>query len=256
MLTRKQYDLLMFIHGRIRESGVSPSFDEMKEALELKSKSGIHRLITALEERGYIRRLPHRARALEVVRLPENLSQPHPPRSGPHLSVVGGDRVDPIGSRGGGLSGGLGGRSAIGEIDRTDREHAVSGGSGQDVPLIGRIAAGVPIEALQNPSSAVSVPSAMLSPGAEHFALEVKGDSMIDAGIHEGDLVVIRRQETAQNGDVVVALVEGAEATLKRFRRKGGAIALEAANPSYETRVYGANQVQIQGRLVGLVRAY
>ncbi len=261
MLTRKQHDLLMFIHGRIRETGVSPSFDEMKEALTLKSKSGIHRLITALEERGYIRRLPHRARALEVLRLPENVtpsSRPlgAPGPSGPHLSVVGGERAGPLGYR----------RDPV--VERDPRRLGLSGApsdfgradegrpDSQEVPLIGRIAAGVPIEALQNPTNQIAVPAMMLSGGAEHFALEVKGDSMIDAGIHEGDLVVIRRQETAQNGEVVVALVDGGEATLKRLRRKGGAIALEAANPNYETRVYGADQVQIQGRLVGLVRLY
>lgn len=243
MLTRKQYDLLMFIHTRIQKTGVSPSFDEMKEALELKSKSGIHRLITALEERGYIRRLPHRARALEVTKLPENIAPSQPARAGtPHLSIVTSDRdsAPP--------------RPRLREArpaPTPPREAAT-----EEVPLIGRIAAGTPIEALQNPLSQVAVPHLMMSSGSEHFALEVKGDSMVDAGIHDGDIVVIQKQATAQNGDVVVALVDGEEATLKRLRKGGGAIALEAANPAYETRVYGADRVEIQGRLVGLMRNY
>ncbi len=255
MLTRKQYDLLMFIHDRIQSDGVSPSFDEMKDALELKSKSGIHRLITALEERGYIRRLPHRARALEVLRLPENVASDQasvgrapsagPSLGGPHLSVVSGAKSAPVVGRGGRLG-------AARDAGRDERERERSG----EVPVIGRIAAGAPIEALQNPLNSVDAPSAMLAPGAEHFALEVRGDSMIDAGIHDGDIVVIRKQATAANGDVVVALVDDSEATLKRLRRKGGVVALEAANAAYETRVYGADQVKVQGRLVGLIRIY
>ncbi|MEL6278594.1 MAG: transcriptional repressor LexA [Pseudomonadota bacterium] len=242
MLTRKQYDLLMFIHTRVNQSGVSPSFDEMKDALDLRSKSGIHRLITALEERGYIRRLPHRARALEVVKLPENMT--HKQRTGaPHLSVVSGDLDDapaeqplkPAGSR---------------PLEADFR------GSVSEVELVGRIAAGQPIEALENSLNRIGVPSMMMGSGSEHFALEVKGDSMIDEGIHDGDYVVIEKRDTAQNGDIVVALIEGQEATLKRLRRKGGAIALEAANPAYETQIYAAEKVQIQGRLVGLMRSY
>lgn len=244
MLTRKQYDLLMFIHTRIQQSGVSPSFDEMKEALELKSKSGIHRLITALEERGYIRRLPHRARALEVLRLPENMAPAQPPRAGaPHLSVVTGDRDQPVVGR------------ALRQRPSRAPEPEVKP-SAAEVPLIGRIAAGTPIEALQNPSNHIGVPALMTAAGSEHFALEVKGDSMIDAGIHDGDIVVIQKQSTGQTGEIVVALVDGEEATLKRLRKKGGAIALEAANQAYETRVYGADRVQVQGKLVGLIRTY
>ncbi len=227
MLTRKQYDLLRFIHARTQRDGVAPSFDEMKEALDLRSKSGIHRLITALEERGFIRRLAHRARAIEVVKLPENMEQPR--RAFTPTVVQGG-----------------GGRAEV----RVD-------GAARSVPLVGRIAAGVPIEALQQNDRRLGVPADMLSPGAEHFALEVRGDSMIEAGILDGDLVVIRRQDAADSGDIVVALIEDHEATLKRLRHhKGGRVALEAANPAYETRILGADQVRIQGRLVGLVRTY
>lgn len=238
MLTRKQYDLLMFIHKRVQRDGVSPSFDEMKAALDLRSKSGIHRLITALEERGFIRRLPHRARAIEITRLPENMGQG---RGGFRPSVIEGDRgraasADAIA--------GLGGRPV-------DEEREV-----RTVPLIGRIAAGLPIEALQQGAVQIGVPSSMTSASGEHYALEVKGDSMIDAGIQEGDVVVVRRQSTANTGDIVVALIDDHEATLKRLRRKGGAIALEAANPAYETRLYRSDQVKIQGRMVGLIRTY
>lgn len=240
MLTKKQHDLLMFIHNRVQKDGVSPSFDEMKAALDLRSKSGIHRLITALEERGFIRRLPHRARAIEILRLPENVTEP-PARGGFRPSVIDGDlgrpsEADAIAS--------LGGQQV------SEETGAVS------VPLIGRIAAGVPIEALQHGASQIGVPSMMMSSSGEHYALEVKGDSMIDAGIHEGDVVVVQRQSTANNGDIVVALIEDHEATLKRLRRKGGAIALEAANPAYGTRLYRADQVKIQGRMVGLIRTY
>jgi repressor LexA len=231
MLTRKQYDLLMFIHARTQRDGVSPSFDEMKEALDLRSKSGIHRLITALEERGFIRRLAHRARAIEVVRLPDNSADR--PRRGFTPAVIEGD---------------LGNKSA--ETRRT----AAKGG---DIPLIGRIAAGLPIEAIERADATMTVPESMIVPGAEHFALEVRGDSMVDAGILHGDIVVIRRQDTADNGAIVVALIGEQEATLKRLRRQsGGRIALEAANPAYETRIFGADQVRIQGRLVGLIRTY
>ena len=240
MLTKKQYDLLLFIHRRVQRDGVSPSFDEMKEALDLRSKSGIHRLITALEERGYIRRMAHRARAVEIIRLPENIEAARNAR-GFQPSVIEGDL-------GRGEAGGLG----LARIGARVAEAGVAGA----VPLVGRIAAGTPIEALEHGGQSVGVPGQMLSPGDEHYALEVKGDSMIDAGIFEGDIVVIRRQDTANNGDIVVALIDDHEATLKRLRRKGGAIALEAANPAYGTRVYRSDQVRIQGRMVGLIRTY
>ncbi len=239
MLTKKQYELLLLIHNRIQESGVSPSFEEMKEALDLKSKSGIHRLITALEERGFIRRLAHRARALEVVKLPEAMADARSapqPAGAPKLSVVTGDKD----------------LSAKPERAAAPIEtrHTV------EIPLIGRIAAGTPIEALQTPLAQIEAPMHMLASGGEHFALEVRGDSMVDAGIHDGDTVVIKRQDTAQNGEIIVALVDEEEATLKRLRRKGASIALEAANPDYETRVYGSERVRVQGRLVGLLRVY
>ncbi|QDL92752.1 transcriptional repressor LexA [Paroceanicella profunda] len=227
MLTRKQYDLLVFIHERVQRDGVSPSFDEMKDALDLRSKSGIHRLISALEERGFIRRLAHRARAIEILRMPENF-----PERGGAAAEVAEDGAPP--------APGL----------------AEPGQTGNSVPLMGRIAAGVPIEAIQQPSQHIGVPGGMLSRGHEHYALEVKGDSMIDAGIHDGDIVVVRRQDEASSGDIVVALVREQEATLKFLRRKGGMVALEAANPAYETRVYPADQVRIQGRMVGLIRNY
>ena len=232
MLTKKQLELLSFIQKRVRRDGVPPSFDEMKVALSLRSKSGIHRLITALEERGFIRRLAHRARAIEIVRLPESLGgEPGP---GFHPRVINGDRPD-------------GPRPANSDPVSI---HA------RQVPLMGQIAAGVPIEAISHVTNQVDVPGQMLSGKGEHYALVVKGDSMIDAGINDGDVVVIRETEVAENGDIVVALIEDQEATLKRFLRKGNAIALEAANPAYETRVYPDDQVRIQGRLVGLIRTY
>lgn len=224
MLTRKQYDLLHFIHRRLQRDGVPPSFDEMKDALDLRSKSGIHRLITALEERGFIRRLPHRARALEIIRLPESLE----------------------------ASGGF-------EPQVLDGGPAVASPSvavAVELPVMGRIAAGTPIEAIQQVSRHIAVPNAMLAAAGRHYALEVKGDSMINAGINSGDIVVIQEQESAQNGDIVVALIEGEEATLKTFRRRGSTIALEAANPAYETRLYQDHQVRVQGKLVGLIRSY
>jgi repressor LexA len=228
MLTRKQLELLDFIRIRMDRDGVPPSFDEMKDALDLRSKSGIHRLITALEERGFIRRLPHRARALEIVKLPEAMERP-----GFNPRVIAGDRPEkPKGAM------------------PVSTVHAL------ELPVMGRIAAGVPIEAISEVSHHVAVPGSMLSGRGQHYALEVKGDSMIEAGINDGDIVVIREQATADNGDIVVALVEGHEATLKRFRRKGGMIALEAANPAYETRVLPDHAVKIQGRLVGLIRSY
>lgn len=228
MLTRKQLELLNYIKSRTDVDGVPPSFDEMKDALDLKSKSGIHRLITALEERGFIRRLAHRARALEIIKLPEAMEKP-----GFQPKAIKGDRVDPP-------------RGAL----AVDTVYAM------ELPVMGRIAAGVPIEAISEVSHHVSVPGSMLSGKGNHYALEVKGDSMIEAGINDGDIVVILEQNTAQNGDIVVALVEDAEATLKRFRRKGNMIALEAANPAYETRVFPDHLVKVQGRLVGLIRSY
>lgn len=233
MLTKKQLELLEFIQKRLKRDGVPPSFDEMKVALSLRSKSGIHRLITALEERGFIRRLAHRARAIEIVRLPEALGGD--PGPGFHPRVIEGDR--PSGPR-------------PANSDPVTTLHAIQ------VPLMGRIAAGVPIEAISHVTSQVAVPGQMLSGAGEHYALEVKGDSMIDAGINDGDVVVIRETSVAQNGDIVVALIEDQEATLKRFLRKGNAIALEAANPAYETRLYPEDQVTVQGKLVGLIRTY
>ena len=229
MLTKKQLDVLNFIDKRMRRDGVPPSFDEMKEALDLRSKSGIHRLVTALEERGFIRRLAHRARAIEIVKLPESLER----KSGFVPQVVEGDRRDPP-------------RGAV----------PVDSGASIELPMMGRIAAGVPIEAISQAEHNVAVPGSMVSGRAHHYALEVKGDSMIDAGINDGDIVVIRETSTADNGDIVVALVEGHEATLKRFRRNGSTIALEAANPAYETRLFRDDQVEVQGRLVGLIRTY
>lgn len=231
MLTRKQNDLLRFINERLQEAGVPPSFDEMKEALDLKSKSGIHRLITALEERGFIRRLPNRARAIEVLRMPDAVSRA------------------PLGSNV--VEGNFGRRpppppAPSGIADGTE---AVS------IPVMGRIAAGVPITALQDRTHSIALSPDMLASG-EHYALEVRGDSMIDAGILEGDFVVIQRGEVAQSGDIVVALIDDEEATLKRFRRRGSSIALEAANPAYETRLLGPNRVKIQGKLISLVRRY
>ncbi|MCA0871278.1 transcriptional repressor LexA [Seohaeicola saemankumensis] len=231
MLTKKQLDLLDFIHKRVQRDGVPPSFDEMKVALDLRSKSGIHRLITALEERGFIRRLAHRARAIEIVKLPESLGGAP---SGFQPRVIDGDRPDAP-------------RPAASEPVTL---------SAVELPLMGRIAAGVPIEAISHVSSQVAVPGSMLSSTGEHYALEVKGDSMIDAGINDGDVVVIRETSSADDGDIVVALVEDHEATLKRFLRRGNAIALEAANPAYETRVFPADKVKVQGRLVGLIRTY
>ncbi len=235
MLTHKQHELLMFIHERMKESGIPPSFDEMKEALDLKSKSGIHRLITALEERGFIRRLPNRARALEVVRLPDSMN----PSLGGKRS-----RFEPSV-----IEGNLGKVPSSPAMPGAERLASVA------IPVMGRIAAGVPIEAIQHHSHTIHVPPEMLSAG-DHFALEVRGDSMIEAGIFDGDTVLVKKQDNAQNGEIVVALVDGEEATLKRLRKRGNSIALEAANPTYETRIFGPDQVKVQGRLVGLLRKY
>lgn len=238
MLTRKQHELLLFIHERLKETGIPPSFDEMKEALDLASKSGIHRLITALEERGFIRRLPNRARALEVLRLPDSIA--------PGLNAA--RKFSPSV-----IQGSLGRTPA--PAPRMQAPGNDEAGSAVAIPVMGRIAAGVPIEAIQHKTHSISVPPEMLS-GGEHYALEVKGDSMIDAGIFDGDTVIIRNGQTANPGDIVVALVDDEEATLKRFRRKGASIALEAANPAYETRIFGPDRVKVQGRLVGLIRRY
>ena len=231
MLTRKQHELLRFIHERLREAGVPPSFDEMKDALDLRSKSGIHRLIIALEERGFIRRLPNRARALEVLKMPEMASSAGPRKFSPSI-----------------VEGGLGKvRAPLTPVDDDARNIAI--------PVMGRIAAGTPISAIQHRSHTISMPVDMLGQG-DHYALEVRGDSMVDAGILDGDTVVIRRQETANTGDIIVALVDDEEATLKRLRKKGSSIALEAANPAYETRLLGPDRVKIQGKLVNLMRRY
>ena len=247
MLTRKQYELLRFINERLKEAGVPPSFDEMKDALDLKSKSGIHRLITALEERGFLRRMEKRARALEIMKLPDNVSETLRPattrsqsmRAGsPRHGRSGENRITTDARMAGGP------RRAVG-----DGESAVN------VPLVGRIAAGTPIEALQNKVGDVPVPGGMIGRG-DHYALEVTGDSMINAGILDGDTVIIQEADAAQTGEIVVALVDNQEATLKRLRRRGDSIALEAANPAYETRLYGADRVRIQGKLVGLIRRY
>ncbi|MEM6943303.1 MAG: transcriptional repressor LexA [Pseudomonadota bacterium] len=249
MLTRKQHDLLMFIHKRVQRDGVSPSFDEMKEALDLRSKSGIHRLITALEERGFIRRLAHRARAIEILRLPENVAADGP-RPAFRPAVIDGDLADsPAPQR-------HGDTQSIDAIARLGAAPVETSSDSASVPLVGRIAAGRPIEAIESGTHRLGVPTDMVDGTAEHYALEVRGDSMIEAGIHDGDVVVIRRQNSANNGDIVVALVEDNEATLKRMRRKGNAIALEAANPAYETRLYRSGHVKIQGKMVGLIRTY
>jgi len=234
MLTRKQAELLRFIHERLKEAGVPPSFDEMKDALDLRSKSGIHRLITALEERGFIRRLPNRARAIEVIKLPESVA---------HGMVAGRSR----GFTPSVIEGNLGRVRAATSEDESGRPVAV--------PIMGRIAAGTPIEAIQNKSSVINMPPDLLSAG-EHFALEVRGDSMIEAGILDGDVAVIKRTDVADTGDIVVALIDEEEATLKRFRRRGASIALEPANTAYEVRILPPNRVRIQGKLISLLRRY
>ena len=241
MLTRKQLELLRFIHERLKEAGIPPSFDEMKDALDLRSKSGIHRLIKALEERGFIKRLPHRARALDVVRLPEDQTAK---AAAAQAGRAGEDR-----------------RAALNVI-RGDFTPSLPGAlvaaqpsSALQLPLYGKIAAGTPIEALRDNSNAVDVPANLVGRG-ENYALTVEGDSMVDAGIHDGDMVVIERCDTAENGTIVVALIDNSEVTLKRLRRKGDSIALEPANPAHKTRIFGPDRVRIQGRLVGLMRRY
>jgi repressor LexA len=240
MLTRKQHELLLFIHQRLKEAGIPPSFDEMKDALNLASKSGIHRLITALEERGFLRRLPNRARALEVLRLPDSIAPGLAPARNKFSPSI--------------IEGSLGRR-------QSEPTRAPSAGNDDDalasvsIPVMGRIAAGVPIAAIQNRTHSIAVPPEMIS-GGEHYALEVKGDSMIDAGILEGDTVLIKKGDTADTGDIVVALIDDEEATLKRFRRRGASIALEPANSAYEVRILPPNRVRVQGKLVGLFRKY
>ncbi|WP_138470164.1 transcriptional repressor LexA [Poseidonocella sp. HB161398] len=227
MLTKKMLELLEFIHERQSHDGVPPSFDEMKDHLGLRSKSGIHRLITSMEERGYLRRLPHKARAIEILRLPDNLASPgFTPRV-----IEGSAREAPAGAM---------------QVER---------GGAFDIPLQGRIAAGGPIEAVRQ-EEAVTVPGSMLSRGGNHYALEVQGDSMIDAGINDGDIVVIRETETADNGEIVVAKIDDQDVTLKRYRRRGRTIALEPANAAYVVQTYPEDRVQIQGKLVGLIRTY
>jgi repressor LexA len=233
MLTRKQFELLRFINERLKEAGVPPSFDEMKDALDLRSKSGIHRLITALEERGFIRRLPNRARAIEVIKLPDSVAQ-----------GIGAGRTR--GFTPSVIEGNLGRVRALPDDDS---------GRSVAVPVMGRIAAGTPIEAIQSKTHVVNMPPELLTSG-EHFALEVRGDSMIEAGILDGDTALIKKTETADTGDIVVALIDEEEATLKRFRRRGASIALEPANTSYEVRILPPNRVRIQGKLIGLFRRY
>ncbi|MDC0196237.1 transcriptional repressor LexA [Gammaproteobacteria bacterium] len=227
MLTKKQYELITFIDYKLRESGVSPSFDEMRDALDLKSKSGIHRLITGLEERGFIRRLPHRARALEIIKLPENLNKGKEKFS---TNVIKGNF-------------------------NHNSDKNVPEKINTEIPFLGKIAAGFPIEAISDHSNCISVPS-IISGSGERYALEIEGDSMIEAGINDGDTVVIEKCETAENGTIIVALIDDNEATLKRIRKKGEAIALEPANPHYKTQIYGPDRIRIQGKLVGLFRTY
>ncbi len=232
MLTQRQHQLLQFIDRYLGDRGVPPSFEEMRDALKLKSKSGIHRLITGLEERGYIRRLAYRARALEVVRPP---NRTRAERAGSE----GRTRASNV------VQGHFGARADAASED--EAEHSL--------PLYGRIAAGTPIEALEDHATRIEVPPHLVAEG-EHYALEVVGDSMVDAGIQDGDIVLIKRAEVADNGDIVVALIDENEVTLKRMRCKGATVALEAANPQYETRIFGPNRVKVQGRLVGLMRTY
>ena len=245
MLTRKQNELLMFINKRLNDDGVSPSFDEMKDALRLKSKSGIHRLITGLEERGFLRRLAHRARALQVIKLPDTAAMPAPnvmpmlarsgmaeAREGFVPQVIRGERVP--------LAGAI---------------HVANEAAALSLPLYGRIAAGTPIEALRDNSTTVDVPVALLGSGA-HYCLEIQGDSMVEAGIQNGDIAIIKSSDTAETGEIVVALIDDTEATLKRLRKKGASIALEPANAAYETRIFGPDRVKIQGKLAGLYRRY
>ncbi len=240
MLTRKQRELLAIITDHLARTGISPSFEEMKAALGLRSKSGVHRLITALEERGFIRRLPHRARALEVLKLPEDMA-------GTGASAT--PAVTPA------TGNGVAGDNVIAPDFRRTAVPAAAHGGVIDIPVFGRIAAGTPIEAIQTPMGTIPLPESLLGPG-EYYALEISGDSMIGAGIHDGDTAIIQRCDSADNGAIVVALIDEQEATLKRLRRKGNSVALEAANPAYETRIFGPDRVRIQGRLAGVFRRY
>jgi len=239
MLTKKQCELLLFIDQRLKESGVSPSFDEMKDALGLASKSGIHRLITGLEERGFIRRLPHRARALEILRRPESMEPPHkrPERDTFKPNVIRGDFK-------------MSGAEPVNQPQSGKEDNATV-----QIPRYEKIAAGLPIEAVDHPSNSIGIPADMISTG-RHYALEVDGESMIDEGIFDGDTVIIRHAETAENGAIVVAIIDNEEVTLKRLRRKGNSIALEPANKDFETRIFGPDRVKVQGQLVGLLRKY
>lgn len=234
MLTKKQYELLVFINRRLQEAGVSPSFDEMKDALGLRSKSGIHRLITGLEERGFVRRLPHRARALEVLRVPTSLGKSDGSSENDIPKALAPNVI---------------------KADFKNSNHRTASAPAVELPIFGRIAAGTPIEALRDQTASIEVPVFLLDKG-EHYALEVDGDSMVEAGIHDGDTAIIQRTDIAENGSIVVALVDNEEVTLKRLRRRGQSIALEPANASYETRICGPDQVKVQGRLVGLMRKY
>ncbi len=273
MLTRKQQELLLFIHKNLQDEGIPPSFDEMKDALSLKSKSGIHRLITALEERGFIRRLPNRARALEILRLPEghdarhgsltgNLAGgaaqagavPQPPQA-QNMSALARRGFKPSVIDGGLSADGDGGNIVSGEFGENPQAVYDNSANSNSIPVMGRIAAGVPISAIETFSRSLALPADMIGAG-EHFALEVEGESMIEAGIHDGDTVIIEKTNSASVGDIIVALVDDEEATLKTFRRDGNSIALEAANPAFETRVFDANRIKVQGRLVALMRSY
>lgn len=231
MLTEKQRELLLLIHSRLQESGVPPSFDEMRKTLGLRSKSGVHRLVQALEERGFLRRLPRRARALEVLRLPA--ASPQERMNGGHLSVVNGGRAK------GGNNG----------------HHGENGSNMLNVPVMGKIAAGTPVEAIQVRLDEISVPETLLRRG-EHYALEVSGDSMTGAGILEGDIALIRKTENVINGDIIVAVIDDEQATLKRLRRRGNSVALEAANPNYKTRILRPEQLAVRGKLAGIIRLY
>lgn len=226
MLTRKQHELIRFIQVRLEETGVSPSFEEMKEALDLKSKSGVHRLISALEERGFIRRLPNRARALEVLKQPEDVSNKAPAKVADNVVT----------------------------LKRPETVRSAPANDVIEIPLHGRIAAGVPIEAMET-AAMLPVPAALLGSG-EHYALEVSGDSMIEAGIFDGDYALIRRTDVARDGEIVVALVRGEEATLKYLRRENGRVRLDPANAAYEPQIYEPREVVVQGKLAGLLRRY
>jgi repressor LexA len=240
MLTRKQHELLVFIDRHLKQTGFSPSFEEMKEALALKSKSGIHRLISALEERGFLQRRHHRARALEVIRLPDDV------QARAAQTEDGGERA----------AAGFSPKLIRGDFSaRLPAVRTATDAAAVKMPMYGRIAAGLPIEALRDSGTLIDVPMALLSSG-EHYALEVAGDSMVDAGIYDGDTVIIRKEDTAENGQIVVALVDESEVTLKRLRRRGNSIALEPANQRHETRIFPADRVRVQGRLVALLRRY